>query len=668
MDADAAALGDVADDRVARQRLAAAGHLRHQIADALDLDVAAAARLVAAVLARDQLQLLGAALRLDQLLRVVDQLRQAQVAGAEGGEHVLGGLHVGLLGQPFVVHLQQRQAVQLAFQQALAGGDVLVARLQFEPVDDLRPRPRGGDVTEVGVQPVAARRALLAGDDLHLLAGLQAVVERHDAPVDLRATAVVADLGVHAVGEIQRRGALRQVDGMAVRGEHVDPVRLDVDAQLLGQPADVAQFFVPFEHLAQPGDLLLVVAGGGLEVGALVTPVRADAQLGFLVHGMGADLHFQHLAVGADHRGVQRAVAVLLGVGDVVVELLGNVPPEGVHDAQRGVAVADFRDQHAHRTDVVDLAELQALALHLPPDRIDVLGAPADVGLDPGGGQLGAQLVHHRGDVLLAIQAPLVQQLGDLLVLLGLEVAERQVLQLPLDVADAQAVRQRRVDVEDFAGDAVALLVVGVLHRADRAGALGELDQRHAHVVDHRHQHLAQVLHLRLGAEHQRLARVEAGADRRHAQHAFDQLGDGGAEALVDVGELDLPLAHAAVEHRGDQRVLVELEVGEDLGDFQAGLETRGAFDPEVLRGIRLLLDLAGELAGLAHGVAIQRRVETDDVVQPRLQIDAAVGIDRLMRSDLYHFAFPHDVPGTSKTSVRKIGPHGLPELPAPLE
>jgi hypothetical protein len=45
VNAHATALGDVTDDRIARQRLAAAGHLRHQVADALDLDVAALAGL-----------------------------------------------------------------------------------------------------------------------------------------------------------------------------------------------------------------------------------------------------------------------------------------------------------------------------------------------------------------------------------------------------------------------------------------------------------------------------------------------------------------------------------------------------------------------------------------------------------------------------------------------
>jgi len=652
VNAHAAALGDVADDRVARQGLATAGHLRHQVAHALDLDIAALAGLVAGGLARDQFQLFVAAFRLDQLLGQVDQLRQTQVAGTEGGVHVFGDLHVGLFGQLVEIHLGQAQARQFAFEQGFAGGHVLVARLQFEPMDDLRPRPRRGDVTQVRVQPIAARGAVLAGDDFDLFTGLQAVVERHDTPIDLGAPAVVADFGVHAVGKVQRRGALRQVDGVAVGGEDVDPVRLDVDAQLFRQAADIAEFFVPFQHLAQPGDFLFVLVGPGLDVGALVAPVRAHPQLRLFVHGVSADLHFQHLALGADHRSVQRAVAVFLGVGDVVVELLGDVPPQGVDDAQRGVAVAYFRDQHAHGAHVVDLAEGQALALHFAPDGIDVLGPAADVGVDAGGLQLSPQLAHHVGDETLTVKPPLMQQRGDLFVLVGLEVPEGQVFQFPLDMADTQAMGERRVDIEDLAGHAVALLIVGGLHRTDRAGAFGQLDQGDAHVVDHCHQHLAQVLDLALGAQHHGLARTEAGTDGRHAQHAIDQFGHHGTKTLADGGQRNMPFPHAAIEHGGDQRILVQLEIGENLGDFQAGAKARSAFGPQVLGRIVLLFRLTSELAGCLQGFTVQCRIDTDGMIQPCLEIDTAVGVDRLVCSHLYHLAYlPYDAPSMRQKS-----------------
>jgi len=138
-----------------------------------------------------------------------------------------------------------------------------------------------------------------------------------------------------------------------------------------------------------------------------------------------------------------------------------------MHHAERGIAVAHFRHQDAHRTHVVDLAERDLLALHLAPDGIDVFRAPGDIGLHAHA----PQHVFQRGDdildVLVAVEPLFVQQLRDVLVGLGLEIAEGQVLQLPLDVADAEPVRQRRVDVENLAGHALPALGTGVLDITD---------------------------------------------------------------------------------------------------------------------------------------------------------------------------------------------------------
>jgi hypothetical protein len=54
-----------------------------------------------------------------------------------------------------------------------------------------------------------------------------------------------------------------------------------------------------------------------------------------LVHLERADLHFERLALRADHRRVQRAVVFALGFGDVVVELAGQRRPQVMDDAER---------------------------------------------------------------------------------------------------------------------------------------------------------------------------------------------------------------------------------------------------------------------------------------------------------------------------------------------
>ncbi len=113
---------------------------------------------------------------------------------------------------------------------------------------------------------------------------------------------------------------------------------------------------------------------------------------------------------------------------------------------------------------------------------------------------LASSAAQHLGDALdvaLALGAALRQRLLHLGVDVGLQVAEGQVLQLPLDLPDAQAAGQRRVDVQRLARDAPLLLGAHVAQGAHVVQPVGQLDQHHAHIADHGQEHLAQALDLR---------------------------------------------------------------------------------------------------------------------------------------------------------------------------
>ncbi len=549
---DTAAQGDVADDRIARHRLTATSQLGHQVADALDVDIPSAAD-IATGLFRDELQLLAVAIRLDELLRHIDHVGQTQVARAYGDKQVLLALQAKAVNQLGVVGTVERHAGQLALDHQLASLGILLARLLLEPVLHLGPGPGRVQVAEVGVEPVAARAALLARNDLDLLTGLQHVVQRHNTPIDLGAPAAVTNFGMHAVGKVQRRSALGHIQNVTVGGKQVDTVGLKVDPQLLGQTADITHFLMPLKYLTQPGNLVFVGIGVAVQVRALVAPVRTDTQFSLFVHALGTDLHLEHLALGADYRGVQRAVAIFLRVGDIIVKLVGNVTPQAVHDAKRRVAVTHLRHQNPHRAHVIDLTKIDALALHLAPDRVDMFCPASDVGVDRRLFQRLTQLSHHRINVLLAIETTLVQQRGNLLVLGRFEIAEGEVFQLPLDMADAEAVRQRRVDVEYFAGHTVALFFRRILDRPNGAGTFSQLDQRDAHIIHQGDQHLAQVLDLRLRTEARGITRVLRHADGGHALYAIHQVGDGRAKAVFHLGQIGLALTHRAINHSGNQ-------------------------------------------------------------------------------------------------------------------
>ncbi len=72
--------------------------------------------------------------------------------------------------------------------------------------------------------------------------------------------------------------------------------------------------------------------------------------------------------------------------------------------------------------------------------------------------------------------------------------AERQVLQLPLQLPDAQAVGQGRVDVAGQLGQRAALLVVQLVGRAHPRELARQQDRHHAQVADDRQQQPAQAL------------------------------------------------------------------------------------------------------------------------------------------------------------------------------
>ena len=178
--------------------------------------------------------------------------------------------------------------------------------------------------------------------------------------------------------------------------------------------------------------------------------------------------------------------------------------------------------------------------------------------------------------------------------------SERKVLELPLDLPDAEPVRQRRVDLHRLRRDPLLLLRRQRSQRAHVVEPVGELDEHDAEVLGHREEHLAEVLRL--------LLLVGMGAELGQLRHAVDEAGDLGPELLLDVGEAVLRVLGHVVQERRLDRDRVDAEVGEDLGrrdrvrhvglarrpDLRAvGLhgEVNRALDPSEIGGRIVLVD-----------------------------------------------------------------------------
>ncbi len=153
-------------------------------------------------------------------------------------------------------------------------------------------------------------------------------------------------------------------------------------------------------------------------------------------------------------------------------------------------------------------------------------------------GQLARQLLLHVLHVALARHAGFVHFARDAAVGFRLQVAERQVLQLPLQLPDAQPVGQRRMDVAGQLRQRPALLVVQLVGSAHSRQLPGQQDRHHAQVADDRQQQAAQALAVApgLAASMQRPDRIGGvlaveQADHRRLVVAQRQLVQAGAQA-----------------------------------------------------------------------------------------------------------------------------------------
>ena len=561
VDGYAVALGDEADDVVARDRRAAAGELDHAVFDVLDHDAGILGVVPAGRLDLQQLLRGVLALRspgrgtLEILADLAQNLDRGDAAVADGGVEIVQAVE-GQLAQELrlkVLILEQARAqtgaAQLGLEAGPAADDVLLALLALEPLLDLG----AGLVGFAEIEPVAGRTlGGFGGQDLHDVAVFQLDVVARDAVVDLGADHRVADAGVDGVGKVDRRGAGRQGDDLALRREDEDLVVEHIDLEGVDIVLGVGLLLI-LQQTADPFKFLFVAGFDAF----LILPVGGNAVFGGLVHLLGADLDLEGDALRADDRGVQALVHIGLGRGDIVLEPPRNRLEHLMDVTQNVVAVGDRAHDDAEGIEIVELVDGLVLGLHLAVDGIDVLDAAGDRAgdadlLEPVGDHLLDGLHELLGLLLVGVE--IVHQLA---VALGVQILQGAVLKLPLDLLHTEAVGQGGVNIHRLGGLGDLLGRGLILHRALVVQAVADLDQDHADVLGHRHEHLAQILHLLL------LQRGELHAGQ--LGHALDQLGNGLAELLGNVTERGGGVLDAVVQEGAADGVGIQADLRNDL-------------------------------------------------------------------------------------------------------
>ena len=153
-----------------------------------------------------------------------------------------------------------------------------------------------------------------------------------------------------------------------------------------------------------------------------------------------------------------------------------------------------------------------------------------------------------------------------------------------------------------------------VVERPHVVEPVGELDEDDADVVDHREQHLAEVLRLPLLARRER-----DGAD---LGDPLDEVGDLGAEELLDALDGGQGVLDDVVEEAGRDGHDVELHVGEEVGDLERVDEVGLA------RVAHLSLVLAGrEDVGPAQQLEVRVRAVGPDLLDEVLEPNHRGGV-----------------------------------------
>ncbi len=200
-----------------------------------------------------------------------------------------------------------------------------------------------------------------------------------------------------------------------------------------------------------------------------------------------------------------------------------------------------------------------------------------------------------------ALAALLRDLLRQGLVLVGLDVLERQVLELPPQLGHTKTMGERRVEVARFLRDADALLRRQILERPHVVQAVGELDDDDARVLGDREEQLAIALDLPLL---RRSARRQLGDLRE----PVDDVGDRTPELLLHVGDRELGVFDDVVEQPGGDGHRIELQLGEDLRDLDRVRDVRLA-RVAALAAVRLLAEAIGAHEQFAIELVVERRL-----------------------------------------------------------
>ncbi len=242
-----------------------------------------------------------------------------------------------------------------------------------------------------------------------------------------------------------------------------------------------------------------------------------------------------------------------------------------------------------------------------------MLRPAGDLRLDLGVLEVVLDVLDHFLQEHLPPRRPLRHQPHDLVVPLGEQRREREVLELPLHGVHAEPVRQRREDLQGLARLLLLLRPRDVAQRAHVVQPVGQLDDQDPDVARHGDDHLADGLGLRGVAV---LDLVQLG-------DAVHQRGDVLAEVLAQLVDRVLGVLDRVVQQRGADRVVRHAQLGQDRRHGERVRDVRIAAAAG-LAGVQPRRRLVGPLDEPDVGLRVRGANGLDQRLQHRVDAAAA--------------------------------------------
>src|SRR6266850_1279952 len=199
---------------------------------------------------------------------------------------------------------------------------------------------------------------------------------------------------------------------------------------------------------------------------------------------------------------MKRLVEIVPRGGNPILYSTWYRPPGVMDNAQGSIAMPYFVwRNHASCHQIVDLIEIDLLLFQLFPDGIESLYPTFNTHeRDTRFGHLCFDSFGHAGEKRFILCTPLLELLGQLSIVLGMQMTKCEIFQLTAELTHSQAVCDGRENLHGLFGDPFSLFRVQVLKSTHVVKTVSKLDEDNSYVVHHGKQHLAYVFGLLLFA------------------------------------------------------------------------------------------------------------------------------------------------------------------------